>query len=204
MENRFGWKKIGKQFFGNSSQNMVFSENIFQLFFFLIFGTVLRTREQHEQKNTPEPLVLQPSSCESPHRSQLQKKNTSWNGFWVEHREVGLHQNASSNLFGFLENTGKIIYFYFWKHFFFCVLSVFSKHFHSKKDWIWISFSNILFFSSFNSHFLEILTFIAYSLRTLTTSAKMHYSFCFSRHAFISVISWFVIVCFTWVLVFAC
>ena len=39
--------------------------------FFLIFGTVLRTKEQHEEKNTPEPLVLQPSSCEGPYRSQL-------------------------------------------------------------------------------------------------------------------------------------
>ena len=73
MENKFGKKKIGKLFFGISSQNMVFSENTYKLFFSMFF-ILFYERKNMEKKNTLEPLVLQPTSCEGLHRSQLQKK----------------------------------------------------------------------------------------------------------------------------------
>ena len=76
----FRWKtslagrRLENSFLETPPKTWCFQRTPFSCFFSYFWYCVIRTREQHEQKNTPEPLVLQPSSCEGPHRSQLQKQ----------------------------------------------------------------------------------------------------------------------------------
>ena len=76
----FRWKKslagrrLENSFLETPPKTWCFKRTPFSYFFSYFWYCVIRTREQHEQKNTPKPLVLQPSSCEGPHRSQLQNQ----------------------------------------------------------------------------------------------------------------------------------